>query len=145
MLGHVGVGGHVAAVATRGGGGRVVVAAVGEVGGVVSGAGAMPGLVPHVGALWPWGGGGARPVHADGGARGRAARERHPRPHHGPRAGLHQLLVLGPTVLEPDFHLKQKEAISLSCNDCDTLRSTSLKLCVSGNLLGQLAVIVVRR
>jgi hypothetical protein len=112
---HVGVRGHVPAMARRGGR-RVVVGAVRgrEVGGVVAGRGrAVAALVAAlVRALGPGGGGGAGPLHADGGAGGRAAGERHPGAAHVPLARLHQLLVLGPAVLEPDLHLKQKGVIS---------------------------------
>ena len=113
--GHVGVGGHVTVAALAGGGGGVVVAAVG-------GRGAVPALVlSHVGALGAWGGGGAGTVHPDWGARGGAPGQRHAGAHHRPRARLHQLLVFGAPVLEPDFHLKQKEAISLSANDREAI------------------------
>ena len=111
---HMGVRGHVTPVSACRGWRRVVVRAVGrrEVGGVVARGRAVPRLLPHVRALGAGGGGSACVLHPDRGAWWRGAWQRHPWTTHVPLTSLHQLLVLGPPVLEPDLHLKQERAVS---------------------------------
>ena len=109
---HVPVVGPAPRPATRGGRGVVGGAGRGEVSGVM-GRGRVAAL-PHRRRVLGRGGGSLAATHPNrrpfraGRGRG-AARQRLPHPQAGvalPR--LHQLLVLGPPVLEPDFHLKQK-------------------------------------
>ena len=111
---HMGVRRHVTPVSACRGWRCMVVGAMRrrEVGGMVARGRAVPWLLPHVRALGTRRGGRACVLHSNRGARGRGARQRHPRTAHVPLARLHQLLVLRPPVLEPDLHLKQERAVS---------------------------------